>query len=396
MKHSLSALLVPAVACLLASSTPTSFAQTQGSPQKLRIEAVAEGLVPVAISGYSGEVDSVLKFDLEVAGFEIVSPDTAHYVVSGNNASAVEGQVADRSKAVLLENRRYSGGNLRSQAHAFADDIVQKLTGHPGIARTKIAFKGASSGTTEIYVSDYDGANAIAITRDRALVAAPCWVPGKFMLYYTSYRSGFADVYSQNLSTGERRAVSRFPGLNSSAAVSPDGKHVALILSKSGSPDLYVIDADGGNPRQLTKTREDESSPCWSPDGNKICFCSRMGGSPALYTISRDGANLKRLRVVGAGSSLTEPDWSPDGKSIIFTVIRRAGFELYMVPAEGGEAIGPLASGSDPSWAPNSRTVIFTRQDKGRQNLSLLDVPTKHVKDVGHNLGTCSQPSWAK
>lgn len=363
--------------------------------QELEITKDARPLIPISISGYSGEVDSVLRFDLEVAGFEIVGPEAARFNVTGANPSAVEGQVTERlTKAVLLENRRYSGGTLRSQAHAFSDDIVLKLTGRPGIARTKIAFKGEVGGKTEIFVADYDGANAVAVTRDRALIAAPCWAPGERILYYTSYKSGFADVYSHNLNTGERRAIAKHPGLNTSAAVSPDGKRVALILSKSGSPDVYVCDADGGNLRQLTKTREDESSPCWSPDGRTISFCSRSGGAPALYTVPASGGAMKRLRVSGSGSS-TEPDWSPDGKWIAFTVLRRSGFDLYIVPAQGGDAI-LLADGSDPSWAPNSRTLIFTRRVNDRNVLSLLDVNTKRFKDVPQNLGNCSQPSWAK
>lgn len=388
-------------AVFLVSSLPGSERRAAGqagaaSTDEVDITKRAEGSVPVSLSGYSGEVATVLRFDLEVAGFDVVAPDMARFNVTGNNGGAVEGQVVERAtRVVMLENRRYSGGTLRSQAHAFSDDIVLKLTGRPGIARTRIAFKSDQGGNTEIYVADYDGGNATAVTRDRALVAAPCWVPGQRILYYTSYKSGFADVYSHNLATGERRAVANYPGLNSSAAASPDGQRVALILSKAGSPDLYVCDADGGNLRQLTKTREDESSPCWSPDGRQICFCSRSGGAPSLYTISPDGSEMRRLRVRGAGGSLTEPEWSPDGKWIIFTVLRRAGFDLCMVPAQGGEAV-LLGAGSDASWAPNSRTVICTRGAKGRQVLSLLDVTSKRFKDVRQNLGSCSQPSWAK
>jgi TolB protein len=311
MNHPISCLLLSLCgAALVGRNAPAA------QDQSIIVQKGADATkpVPISLAGFSGEVDSVLKFDLFVAGFDMVGPESATFLVTGNNASAVEGQVTDRARNVLLENRRYSGGTLRSQAHAFSDDIVLKLTGVPGIARTRIAFKGESSGNTEIYVADYDGANALAVTRDRALVAAPCWVPGQRILYYTSYKSGFADVYSQNLGTGERRAVAKYPGLNTSAAVSPNGRQVALILSKSGSPDLFVCDAEGGNLKQLTKTKEDESSPCWAPDGKTICFCSRAGGSPALYTIGSDGSNMKRLRILNPSSSMTEPDWSPDGK----------------------------------------------------------------------------------
>lgn len=386
MNHPKSLLLI-----LLACSCMSAM----GAEQDIIIEKGAKATLN--LSGYSGEVEKVLRYDLSIAGIPITdSAEGARYAVVGGNSSAVEGQVTDRAiKAVILSNRRYSGGTLRSQAHKFADEIIEKILGLPGIAQTKIAFKCEIGGNSEIYVADYDGANAVAVTSDKALVAAPCWVPGQFALYYTSYKSGFPDVYSQNLSTGQRRVVARYPGLNTSAAVSPDRTKVALILSKNGSPDLYVCNADGTNPQQLTKTREDESSPCWSPDGKFICFCSRMRGSPALYIISAAGGTPRKLNTAGAGSSLTEPDWSPDGKWIAFTAIRARGFELCMVPVEGG-SFTALSSGSDPSWAPNSRTIIFTRQDNGRQRLSLLDVVTKQVKDVPQNLGSCSQPSWAK
>ena len=104
---------------------------------------------------------------------------------------------------------------------------------------------------------------------------------------------------------------------------------------------------------------------------------------------------MKRLSV-SAGGTFTEPDWSPDGKQIIFTVMR-ADFELAVIPSEGGE-VTTLVTGEDPSWAANSRTVIFARRPRqgGPRTLSLLDVPTKRVKDVKQISGSSSQPCWFK
>ena len=351
-------------------------------------------LIPISLSGYTGEVQTVLKNDLEVQGFKTVSPETAQYNVTGKNDDQVEGRLTDRiSKATLLENRRYSGGSLRSQAHALADEIVLKLTGTRGIGQTRIAFKGISGKRSEVYIADYDGANAVAVTQDNAIVAAPSWVPRQQTIFYTSYKSGYPDIYSHNLSSGDRRVIARYPGLNTSAAISPDGARMAMILSKDGSPNLYLSNLDGSNLKALTQGRDTASSPCWSPNGRTICFASRAAGTPALYLISVEGGPKRRLNTVGAGS-VTEPDWSPDGKLIVFTAMYKE-FAICLVPAQGGESV-TLTDGEDPSWAPNSRTVIFTRQSKGRRVLSLLDVKTKQVKDVSQTLGSCSQPSWAK
>jgi TolB protein len=92
-----------------------------------------------------------------------------------------------------------------------------------------------------------------------------------------------------------------------------------------------------------------------------------------------------------------EPDWSPDGKLIAFTTLTGAGFQICVVEAKGGNAT-VLVEGEDPSWAPNSRTLIYSRRAGGRQVLSLLDVPTKQVKDIPRISGSSSQsqPSWAR
>jgi hypothetical protein len=65
------------------------------------------------------------------------------------------------------------------------------------------------------------------------------------------------------------------------------------------------------------------------------------------------------------------------------------------VPAEGG-TVHVVADGEDPSWAPNSRALIFCHGPDRAKKLSLLDVPTKQVKDLPRVLGSNSQPSWGR
>jgi TolB protein len=377
----------------LVLATTVSLIHAADDSGVIRISERAQKTIPIALTGFSGESGQVLRFDLEVAGFDVVPVASAQYEVAGANNGNLQGTLTDTGNHHPLFARAYPGGTPRAQAHMLADDVVKAVTGQPGIARTRIAYKIDQGRTKEIYVSDYDGGNPFRATEDHSIAASPAWVPGKLKLFYTSYRSGNPDVYSHDLQTGTRTRVFGFNGLNSGAVVSPDGTHVAVILSKSGSPDLWVANVDGSGLRQLTHTLEPESSPCWSPDSRTLCFASTRDGRAALFTIPAAGGEMRKLPTGGILPA-TEPDWSPDGKWIAFS--RAVGeFTIYVVPAAGGQA-EPLTAGEDPSWAPNSRTIVFTRGRDGARRLSLLDVPTRRVKDVNRISGSSSQPSWAR
>jgi TolB protein len=364
------------------------------------INVIGQKPIPVSLDGFSGEVASVLKFDLYVQGFSFVSPDAAQYQISGSNSGNVTGRVSDKFAKREILSRSYTGASLRRQAHAFADDIVLAVTGKKGIAQlrgstSKIAFKAQSeNGDGEIFVSDFVGGNPQAVTHEKTIVSAPAWVPGRLAIYYNSYRFGNPDIFYNDFSTGAARAIARYGGSNISPAPSPDGSKVAMILDKDGWVDLYVADADGGNLKRLTKSPEDESSPCWSPDGKWICFATKIAERRVLAKIPADGGAIQVIHTVGTPSP-TEPDWSPDGKWIAFCCQFGGEFDICIVPAEGGTPV-ILTPGEHPSWSPNSRTLVFAKRANWRYTLSVLDVFTKQVKDIGRSSGNDSQPSWAK
>lgn len=349
--------------------------------------------IPVFLTGYSGEVDTVLKNDLLMMGVDAVSEDKATHILSGkSDGIQVEGSLMDKFNKNYLLRQAFKGGNSRAQAHALADAVAVALNRGPGIAQTKVAFKAQKGQVREIFIADYDGRGAIQVTQDNTISAAPCWA-GRGALYYTSYKLGNPDIYYHNLATGDRRPVARYLGLNTSAAVSRDGQHLAMILSKGGNPDLYVSDLNGANVRRLTSTAGEESSPCWSPDGREICYVSKESGANRLYRISASGGSARAIPTTGT-PNCTEPDWSPDGKWIAFTSQTRS-FQICIVPSTGGDAI-VLAEGEDPTWAPNSRAILFVRRQNNTRVLSLLDAPSKRVKDVARVWESTSQPSWSR
>jgi TolB protein len=351
--------------------------------------------IPISIEGFSGEALEVLEFDLYVQGFKVVPPSQAQYQISGGSDVNVVGHLVDKYARKEMISRSYTGASVRREAHAFADDIVSAVTGRKGIGQTKIAFKVQEpSGEGEIYVADFDGHNPQAVTTDGAIVAAPAWVPGRLALYYTSYKLSAPDIFYHDLSSGERRVFAGYPGLNTSAAVSPDGSRVAMILSRNGDPNVWVCDANGSNLKQLTFTHADDSCPCWSPDGQWICFATKIHSRRQLAKVPAASGPVEVIRTPGAPNP-TEPDWSSDGKWIAFT--SQAGeFDICVMPADGSAYPVTLVPGQHPSWSPNSRTLVYNHAISYRQVLSVLDVFTKQYKYARRVAGDDSEPAWAK
>lgn len=376
-----------------------NFAKAQNNQPEIEIintKEFAQKPILVSLEGFTGEAAEVLRFDLYVQGFNFVAPDSAQYLIKGNSAGNVTGSLTDRFANKMLLSRSYSGASERRQAHAFADEIVELIRNTKPIGQTKIAFKvqPGGYGPGEIYVADFDGYDAQQVTSDRAIVAKPAWMPGHLALYYTSYARGNPDIYYHNLSSGQRRVIAEYSGVNTSAAVSPDGSRLAMILSKAGSPNVWVCDANGSNLRRLTTGIED-SSPCWSPDGEWICFATKIHERRRLAKIPANGGETRYLDTTACPSP-TEPDWSPDGKWIAFTRQVGSEFDICVLPVEGNAPPVVLVPGQSPSWSPNSRTLVFNHGPDGRQSLAVLDVFTKQYRDCHRAGGNCSEAAWSR
>lgn len=138
-------------------------------------------------------------------------------------------------------------------AHRFADELVFRYTGEPGIARTKIVYVAEHGNARELFVMDYDGYEPKQITADGFLNLMPRWSPDRRFIVFTAYRSrNTQDIDILELATGKRWTLVSMPGLNITPALSPDGNYLAFASSQDGNSEIYKLDTRTKTPQRLT------------------------------------------------------------------------------------------------------------------------------------------------
>ncbi|MGC2300247.1 MAG: translocation protein TolB, partial [Acidobacteriaceae bacterium] len=366
---------------------------------KIRIAAAdfKAGTPDVQTSGLKSAFDQTLYNDLRYAGiFDVVSksmipnampgspqeinmaqwtaqPANSSYVAFGAMSAsgghlAVQGFLYDthstQNPQVLGKqyNSDVTAEGARQIAHRFADEIIERLGGVPGIAETKIYYVRGGGSDKEIWVMDYDGMNARQLTHLGTISLSPHVSPDNSKVAFSSLGKNGWSIRMFSLDLGRLVSFPAEGGTTLSPAWSSDGTKLAFSSDRSGDPEIYVSDPSGVGARRLTAFRGPDVSPVWNPKTNaQIAWVSGRTKLPQIYIMDSDGANITRMTDGGYAIS---PSWSPSGQFLTFAWDRKygpgapGGYDIYVmdIASKRWTQLTHESGANDfPSWSPDSR-----------------------------------------
>lgn len=429
-------ILILLTSLLLASaamSNPLRIKITEGVVEPLPFAAPSFIAENAAGAEYAKALADIIAQDLTGSGLFREIPEAAHIskitsfaspvqysdwkainaqaLITGTVSGSATGQITVKFRiydvfagAELGKGLRFTGSadGWRRMAHKVADVVYGRITGETGYFDSRVVFVSETGRKGDrkkrLAIMDYDGANVQYLTDSTSIVLAPRFSPTGDRVLYTSYETGFPQIYLLDVGSVKRKVLQNSAGTMSFAPrFSPDGNSVVYSLERGGNTDIYLMSLTSGKNRRLTNAASIETAPSFSPDGSQIVFESDRSGSQQLYVMSSNGGSPKRISF-GAGRYGT-PVWSPRGDMIAFTKQNKGRFHIGVMRVDGSKERLLTASFLDegPSWSPNGRVIMFTRETQGAGGSSSLysvDISGRNLKPVKTPDGA-SDPAWS-
>jgi dipeptidyl aminopeptidase/acylaminoacyl peptidase len=144
---------------------------------------------------------------------------------------------------------------------------------------------------------------------------------------------------------------------------SPDGSKIVFVSDRSGQFEIWVCNSDGSSPVQLTSLESHSGSPRWFPDGRRIIFDSDKEDHIEVYVM--DIATLVPRRLTKSQADSVTPSVSHDGKWIYFSSRLTGRWEIWRMPAEGGEAVQVTRHGGESPLESGNGSIVYYYKDQG-------------------------------
>lgn len=203
-----------------------------------------------------------------------------------------------------------------------------------------------------------DGNREIIYTSPKSL-QAPNWTPdGKYLIYNSEgliYKFDIASRKPVVLETGDVK------NNNNDHVLSFDGKMLGLSSSiKSlGGSIVYTVPVSGGTPEQITPQGPSYLHG-WSPDNQYLVFTGQRNNEFDIYRVPAKGG--EEVRLTTATGLDDGPEYTPDGKYIYFNSNRSGIMQIWRMNADGSGQKA-VTDGKFHDWfphiSPDGKWIVF-------------------------------------
>lgn len=277
-----------------------------------------------------------------------------------------------------LQFRKAAAGNMEEKKFSAKGPDVVQLERRGGKYIMSIAHSGELFTTQEVDSVDlgddvYVGLficshNKDVVERgsfDNVRIAVPA---RDSLVPYREYIGSNIELF--DVATGKRKIIYSEPGSLQAPNWNKDGK--SLLYNKSGL--IYQLDLAAKNPVQIAtgEVKNNNNDHVLSFDGKMLGLSSTSPDkkyNSVVYTVPVKGGTPKQITPIGLSYL---HGWSPDGKWLVFTGQRNNEFDIYKIPATGGDEVQlTTEKGLDDGaeYSPDGTYIYYNSVRSGKMQL---------------------------
>jgi dipeptidyl aminopeptidase/acylaminoacyl peptidase len=191
--------------------------------------------------------------------------------------------------------------------------------------------------------------------------------------------------------------------------ISADGQMVAYtvttvsLATDKSKTRIWMVPAAGGEAIALTLENVSSSHPRWSPDGKYLGFLSaRNDGKTQVWLLNRSGGEGQRL--TNTAQDVEDFEWSPDSRQLVL-VLRDASPEELEEAETRAQCADPedadCKAKKEKAEPPHVIDRYYFKEDeigyldRRRKHLYLLDIASKHLRQVTSGDFDDEEPAWS-
>jgi hypothetical protein len=346
----------------------------------------------------------------------------ATHEVQANVSAPKRVRIEKRGKYVLLyvagegEDLHFSGAAVRLQLEdpfyvglgvcAHNKDLVEKAVFSKVELATELPAgkKPTLYSTLETMALPSTDRRVVYVTPTR--IEAPNFLrDGKTLLFNSAGRIHRIPVVGGKPEAVDTDFATR---CNNDHGLSPDGTQLAISDQSQGQRQslIYTLPIEGGKPKLITP-KGPSYWHGWSPDGKTLAFCGGREGKFDIYTIPAAGGEETRLTTAKGLSD--GPEFSPDGHFIYFNSDRTGQMQIWRMKADGSEQ-EQITDDDFNNWfphlSPDGRAMVILSYEKDvtghpeNKDVTLrrMVFETKKIDVLGRffgGQGTINVPCWS-
>jgi len=243
------------------------------------------------------------------------------------------------------------------------------------------------------------------------LIEAPNWTQdGKWLIYNSK-----GQLYRISPeSPGEPELINTdfATRCNNDHVLSPEGTQIAIShgTAEDKKSRIYTLPINGGIPQLITPMAPSYLHG-WSPDGYYLSYCAERNNNYDIYIIPAKGG--EEIRLTTAEGLDDGPEYSPCGNYIWFNSVRTGLMQVWRMKSDGTEQTQMTFDTDRNAWfphiSPDGQLIVFLTYKKGdlepyqhlpNKNVELRIMPAtggepRTITSLFGGQGTINVNSWA-